>query len=65
MFGERQRKSEPEGEKKAVKCDLCQKLPQNDSGTRAACVASCPTGAIVRGNPRKLVDFLRGVSEDG
>ena len=43
--------------KKAVKCDLCKELGEPRSGRkRAACVASCPTGAIVRADPRKLVD---------
>lgn len=40
-----------DGQKKAaVKCDLCKDLGA------AACEASCPTGAIVRVNPKTYVD---------
>jgi Fe-S-cluster-containing dehydrogenase component len=40
----------------AVKCDLCRTLPEpRVDRPRAACVASCPTGAIVRVKPRDLV----------
>lgn len=39
--------AEGEGEKVAVKCDLCRNLPDR----RARCVASCPTGAIARVHP--------------
>ena len=64
LFGER--RSEPpdsaDGDphsEHAVKCDLCRNLPPRKSGgTRAACVAACPTGAIVRVNPRNLVDEI-------
>jgi ferredoxin len=55
---------EPESEsepavKKAVKCDLCRELPAKKSGAaRAACVASCPTGAIVRIDPAEYVDEI-------
>jgi thioredoxin reductase/Fe-S-cluster-containing dehydrogenase component/CRP-like cAMP-binding protein len=43
--------------KKAVKCDLCRELPAKKSGApRAACVASCPTGAIVRIDPSLYSD---------
>ena len=45
--------------KKAVKCDLCRELPAKKSGApRAACVASCPTGAIVRIDPGAYVDEI-------
>ena len=45
--------------KKAVKCDLCRDLPAKKSGApRAACVASCPTGAIVRIDPGEYVDEI-------
>jgi len=45
--------------KKAVKCDLCRELPAKKSGSaRAACVASCPTGAIVRIDPNEYVDEI-------
>jgi thioredoxin reductase/Fe-S-cluster-containing dehydrogenase component len=53
---------ETEGEAammKAVKCDLCRELPAKRSGAaRAACVASCPTGAIVRIDPDEYVDEI-------
>ena len=38
---------------KAGKCDMCSKL---DSGP--ACVRSCPTGAAMRVNPRKMLDLI-------
>ena len=45
--------------KKAVKCDLCRELPKKRrGGARAACVASCPTGAIVRIDPDEYVDEI-------
>ena len=45
--------------KKAVKCDLCRELPKKRGGEpRAACVASCPTGAIVRIDPHIYVDEI-------
>ncbi|MFK7896032.1 MAG: NAD(P)-binding domain-containing protein [Myxococcota bacterium] len=45
--------------KKAVKCDLCRELPAKKSGApRAACVASCPTGAIVRIDPGEYVNEI-------
>jgi Fe-S-cluster-containing dehydrogenase component/thioredoxin reductase/CRP-like cAMP-binding protein/pSer/pThr/pTyr-binding forkhead associated (FHA) protein len=45
--------------KKAVKCDLCRELPKKRGGEpRAACVASCPTGAIVRIDPDIYVDEI-------
>lgn len=45
--------------KKAVKCDLCRELPAKKNGApRAACVASCPTGAIVRIDPDAYVDEI-------
>ena len=49
----------PHGEehKKAVKCDLCRELPGSGPG-RTACVSSCPTGAILRVNPKAYVDEL-------
>jgi Fe-S-cluster-containing hydrogenase component 2/thioredoxin reductase/CRP-like cAMP-binding protein len=45
----------------AVKCDLCRELPANRHGKRdAACVATCPTGAIVRVDPSEYVEqFVR------
>ena len=45
--------------KRAVKCDLCRELPKKKSGApRAACVASCPTGAIVRIDPGEYVNEI-------
>ena len=52
--------------KKAVKCDLCRELPAKKSGApRAACVASCPTGAIVRIDPGEYVDEIVDEIVDG
>jgi thioredoxin reductase/CRP-like cAMP-binding protein/Fe-S-cluster-containing hydrogenase component 2 len=46
----------------AVKCDLCRDLPARRHGeARAACVASCPTGAIARVKPQ---DFIHTIMED-
>jgi Fe-S-cluster-containing hydrogenase component 2/CRP-like cAMP-binding protein len=59
LFGERWAAREPRGEKLAVKCDLCRELPFAHGRTRAACVASCPTNAILRVDPRDLVDQLQ------
>jgi Fe-S-cluster-containing dehydrogenase component/thioredoxin reductase/CRP-like cAMP-binding protein len=43
----------------AVKCDLCIGLPApRRGGTAAACVAACPTGAIVRVDPKQFLDEL-------
>ncbi len=43
----------------AVKCDLCRKLPEpRGDRPKAACVASCPTGAIVRVNPRDFINEI-------
>lgn len=54
----------PQDPKLAVKCDLCMKLPAKRSGApRAACVASCPTGAILRVNPKDYIDRL--LEKDG
>jgi thioredoxin reductase/Fe-S-cluster-containing dehydrogenase component/pSer/pThr/pTyr-binding forkhead associated (FHA) protein len=64
LFGRVDRKAsggvdDPSVIKLAVKCDLCRNLqPMRDGSARAACVASCPTGAIVRVNPRAYVDEL-------
>lgn len=49
---------DPNETKRAVKCDLCMKLPARRGQPRAACVASCPTGAILRVNPKDYVDRL-------
>jgi thioredoxin reductase/CRP-like cAMP-binding protein/Fe-S-cluster-containing hydrogenase component 2 len=46
----------------AVKCDLCRDLPARRHGeARAACVASCPTGAIARVKPQ---DFISTIMDD-
>jgi cGMP-dependent protein kinase 2 len=43
----------------AVKCDLCRNLPGRAHGeSRAACVASCPTGAIVRVKPGEYIEEI-------
>jgi CRP-like cAMP-binding protein/Fe-S-cluster-containing hydrogenase component 2 len=45
--------------KHAVKCDLCRDVKGlHDRPGHTACVSSCPTGAIVRVNPKKYVDQL-------
>jgi len=59
LFGEREPSDEAEGKKLAVKCDLCEKLPETPGRARAACVAACPTSAILRVEPRRLVDQLQ------
>jgi CRP-like cAMP-binding protein/Fe-S-cluster-containing dehydrogenase component len=48
--------------KHAVKCDLCVGLPQfrKKSPPTSACVAACPTGAIIRTHPAKFVEELQG-----
>jgi CRP-like cAMP-binding protein/thioredoxin reductase/Fe-S-cluster-containing dehydrogenase component len=60
LFGESKKKSGKKSEfEKAVKCDLCREVPGVRAGERAvACVASCPTGAIVRLHPMEFVDDL-------
>lgn len=65
LFGTgRQSEGSEAGEKVAVKCDLCRKLPQPVTGrAKAACVASCPTGAMIRVNPRDFVDEIRSVDD--
>jgi CRP-like cAMP-binding protein/thioredoxin reductase/Fe-S-cluster-containing dehydrogenase component len=51
------RKRAHDDAKKAVKCDLCRELPGAGEGA-TACVAACPTGAVVRVNPKTYVDVL-------
>jgi CRP-like cAMP-binding protein/Fe-S-cluster-containing dehydrogenase component/thioredoxin reductase/pSer/pThr/pTyr-binding forkhead associated (FHA) protein len=64
LFGARRKSGnghEEEGThvEKAAKCDLCKGLPERrGGGPRAACAASCPTGALVRVNPRAFVDEI-------
>ncbi len=62
FFGQKKaRVGDDEGEhaEHAVKCDLCVNLDKRSFGeTRAACSASCPTGALVRVNPREFVDEI-------
>jgi CRP-like cAMP-binding protein/thioredoxin reductase len=55
--GERFVRASGEEHKKAVKCDLCRELPGSGPG-RTACVSSCPTGAILRVNPKTYVDTV-------
>lgn len=46
-----------EPHKVAAKCDLCRELPDRwGGGPKAACVASCPTGAISRVDPKRFAD---------
>ena len=66
LFG-RERRGGANGEsdaKLAVKCDLCRDLENRHGEPRAACVASCPTGAIVRVNPKRYVDQLMAVPRE-
>ena len=63
FFGaEAAQKSASEDQKKlAVKCDLCSSLPAGPAATggkRAACVESCPTGAILRVDPAGYVEHV-------
>lgn len=60
LFGSRPRvRAGDEAPKVAVKCDLCRNLPTRGRGEpRAACVASCPTGAILRVDPRAYADEI-------
>lgn len=65
LFGEAktpdlQAKSAP---KKAVKCDLCRNVPGfEDSREKTTCVLSCPTGAILRVDPKAYIDDVLGNS---
>ena len=61
--GEARAAGNEEGKKLAVKCDLCSSLPAGPSadGKRAACVESCPTGAVLRVNPS---DYVEKVMEE-
>ena len=56
IFGTRSEPEDAGGEKVAVKCDLCRKLPRLAKKKRSACVESCPTGAIIRVDPRDYVN---------
>ncbi|NDC37540.1 MAG: 4Fe-4S dicluster domain-containing protein, partial [Proteobacteria bacterium] len=49
-----------EGPAKAAKCDMCTQL-----GSGPACVRSCPTGAAMRVNPKRMLDIIsvkRGIA---
>jgi len=60
-WGERRAQEKKNDQAKvAVKCDLCMSLPARNDAPRAACVASCPTGAILRVAPKTYVDRLLG-----
>ena len=56
--GDTKRPSESSDQKVAVKCDLCRELQADGNELHAACVASCPTGAIVRVDPKHYVDTM-------
>lgn len=44
----------------AVKCDLCRdRATRRQDVPKAACVNACPTGALVRVNPRDFIDEIR------
>jgi CRP-like cAMP-binding protein/Fe-S-cluster-containing dehydrogenase component/thioredoxin reductase len=62
LLGERPQapvKGDSAGDKKAVKCDLCRKVPGLEGKNhQTACVLSCPTGAIVRVSPKEYVEQL-------
>jgi len=67
LFGEPTHKHAAAAEsvhKQATKCDLCRDLPGAGPG-RTACVASCPTGAILRVNPKAYVDHVGAETESG
>ena len=53
MLGLKKKKKAEKGPAKAAKCDLCEKL---DGGP--ACVRSCPTGAAMRVNPRRMLQII-------
>jgi len=56
----RKKETESHGEH-AVKCDLCRDRPaRRQDIPKAACVSACPTGALVRVNPRDFIDEIRG-----
>lgn len=47
----------------AIKCNLCSDTPLNPKGTTHAaysCEENCPTGALLRVNPRDYFDEVRG-----
>ena len=62
-FGEKKAQQAENGEahgEYAVKCDLCRdRLVRRQDAPKAACVSACPTGALVRVNPRDFIDELR------
>lgn len=60
MFGDRTSTPDPDAKTVAVKCDLCRNLPSPVGAPAAACVSSCPTGAIIRVNPKRYVDESMG-----
>jgi len=57
LFGEKPHAPDPNGRKRAVKCDMCINLPGGP-----ACVRSCPTGAARRVSPN---DFMQIASMRG
>ena len=62
LFGGRQSAAKAD-KKMAVKCDLCTNLPAKRGQHRAACVASCPTGAILRVSPKDYVDSVMAAED--
>ncbi len=44
--------ADPEGKKRAVKCDMCK-----DIAGGASCVRACPTGAAIRVSPREFMNL--------
>jgi len=52
LFGEKPHAPDPDGRKRAVKCDMCIDLPGGP-----ACVRSCPTGAARRVSPTEFMQI--------
>ncbi len=44
--------ADPEGKKRAVKCDMCKDITGG-----ASCVRACPTGAAIRVSPREFMNL--------
>jgi Fe-S-cluster-containing hydrogenase component 2 len=63
LGGRAARTSADEGKKVAVKCDLCEQLQRRAGRPAAACVAGCPTGAILRVNPKDYLDRLMSAAD--
>jgi len=63
LFGHKPPRATDNAKTLAVKCDLCQQLKPSGDRPAAACVSACPTGAILRVNPKSYVDRLVSRSE--